>query len=157
MKNLFFAICAILLVSSCGTSKTVRDSKKIIKGEWNLTSINTSAIGNFSLTLLNDASKACFKNSSWEFIPNNNTGTYALNGPDCNSEKKYFSFAISEINEVTGLYDFLLKPTDKRANSETNIGFRLRLTSLSDSDMQWQQTVTSEGTPIIITMNFKKI
>lgn len=141
---------------ACGASKTVRQSKKVIKGDWTLTTVESSAIGDLKITLLNDAEKACFENSTWQFIPNNNTGVYTLSGLNCTTDQRYFSFTIDEIDEDTGLYNFLLKPTNEKGKSETNSGFRLELTSLSDTAMQWQQIVTLDGKPITITMNFTK-
>lgn len=150
-------LCLTLCFLACGASKTVRESKKTIKGNWNLASVKSSAIGDLKITLLNDAEKTCFENSTWQFIPNNNTGTYTLLGMNCSLDQRYFSFTIDEVNEDTGLYNFLLKPTNEKGKSETNAGFRLELTSLSENSMQWQQIVTLDGKPITITMNFIKI
>lgn len=149
-------LCLTLCFLACGASKTVRQSKKTIKGDWTLASVKSSAIGDLKITLFNDAEKACFENSSWQFIPNNNTGVYTLSGLNCSSDKRFFAFTIDEVNEDTGLYNFLLKPTNEKGKSETNAGFRLELTALSDTAMQWQQTVNLDGKPITITMNFTK-
>jgi len=156
MKKLALSIGIILMILSCGTSKTVRDSKKVIKGEWTLSSITYSTAGKYNVTLLNDTSKDCFEGSTWQFIPNNNTGTYTINETSCSTGPRNFVFTIQEVNKETGLYDFLLKPTNEKQKSETNQGFRLSLTSLSDTIMQWQQTVTVDGKPFTITMNFNK-
>ena len=56
-----------------------------------------------------------------------------------------------------GLYDFLLKPTNEKNKSETNQGYRVNLSQLSDTNMQWKQTVNLDGQPFVITMNFTKI
>ena len=157
MKKLALSIGIILMILSCGTSKTVRDSKKVIKGEWTLSSITYSTAGKYNVTLLNDTSKDCFEGSTWQFIPNNNTGTYTINETSCSTGPRNFVFTIQEVNKETGLYDFLLKPTNEKQKSETNQGFRLSLTSLTDTMMQWQQTVSVDGKPFTITMNFKKI
>lgn len=149
-------LCLTVCFLACGASKTVRQSKKTIKGDWTLSSIETSAIGDFKITLLSDAEKACFENSTWQFIPNNNTGTYALLGTDCDAELRYFAFTIAEVNEDTGLYNFLLKPTNEKGKSESNAGFRLELTSLTETAMQWQQIVSLDGKPMTINMNFTK-
>ena len=61
------------------------------------------------------------------------------------------------MDKTTGLYDFLLKPTNPKGKSDTNTGFRLRLAQLSDSNMKWEQTVTLNGAPFKISMNFSKI
>jgi hypothetical protein len=156
MKKLALSIGIILMILSCGTSKTVRDSKKVIKGEWTLSSITYSTAGKYNVTLLNDTSKDCFEGSTWQFIPNNNTGTYTINETSCSTGPRNFVFTIQEVNKETGLYDFLLKPTNEKQKSETNQGFRLSLTSLTDTIMQWQQTVSVDGKPFTITMNFNK-
>lgn len=156
MKKLTI-LCLTVCFLACGTSKTVRQSKKTIKGDWSLTSVEYSAIGDLKITLLNDAKKACFENSTWQFIPNNNTGTYTLSGMNCDTDQRYFSFTIDEVDEDTGLYNFLLKPTNEKGKSETNIGYRMDLTALSETTMQWEQVLTLDGKPITITMNFNKI
>ncbi len=60
------------------------------------------------------------------------------------------------MNPETGLYDFLLKPTDAKNKSDDNKGFRLRLTRLNESEMEWEQTASIDGKTIKINMNFKK-
>lgn len=155
MKKIILSLIVITMLS-CGGTKTVRESKKVMKGDWELSSITYNQPGTFNVKLLNDASKECFEGSSWQFFPNNNTGNYTVNNNNCSTGMRYFIFTIQEINEATGLYDFLLKPTNEKKKSETNSGFRLQLTQLSDTDMQWQQTVSVEGKPFIINMNFTK-
>ena len=156
MKKLTFLL-AILLIVGCGATKTVRESKKVIKGNWVLNSINYSESGTYNVTLFNDVSKQCFEQSTWQFIPNNNTGLYNISDTNCATGERNFIFTIQEVDETTGLYDFLLKPTDEKGNSETNKGFRLKLTQLSEAAMQWQQTVSVNGKPFTINMNFSKL
>lgn len=156
MKKLLLSLILISIIS-CGTTKTVRESKKVIKGEWILDNISYDQSGTYNVTLLNDASKECFESSKWHFIPNNNTGIYTINNSSCQTGERYFVFTIQEIDAVTGLYDFLLKPTNEKHKSETNKGFRLKLSALSDTMMQWKQTVNVEGKPFVISMNFNKI
>jgi hypothetical protein len=156
MKRLLILLITVTLVG-CGPSKTVRDSKKVIKGDWSLNSITYSQVGTYNVNLLNDASKECFEGSTWKFIPNNNTGTYTINDAGCSTGERNFVFTIQEVNQTTGLYDFLLKPTNEKNKSETNQGFRLNLASISETMMQWKQTLTVEGNPFTITMNFSKL
>jgi hypothetical protein len=156
MKKIILIFLAIGIVS-CGASKTVSDSKKSIKGDWTLSTITYSKTGKYNVTLLNDTSKDCFEGSTWEFIPNNNTGTYSINESSCSTGVRNFVFTIQEVNADTGLYDFLLKPTNQKNKSENNQGFRLKLSAMSETDMQWQQTVSVDGIPFIINMNFTKL
>lgn len=155
MKKILL-LCLAIGFFSCGTSKTVRVSKKVIKGEWVLNSITYSQIGTYSTVLFNDASKACFEGSTWAFVPNNNTGSYTINDASCSSGERHFVFTIQEVDAETGLYDFLLKPTNEKHKSETNQGFRLKLAALSDTAMQWQQTVNVAGNSLTLNMNFTK-
>lgn len=156
MKKLLLILFTLSLLMSCGVSKTLKTSKKVIKGDWTLNKIDYSAVGTFNVTLLNDVSKECFEGSTWQFVSNNYSGTYVINNTSCSTGERYFNFDIKEIDEQTGLYDFLLKPTNKKGKSDTNKGFRFKLTALTDSNMQWQQTTYQDGKPFIINMNFIK-
>jgi hypothetical protein len=153
----FLILSLVLILAACGPSKTVKDSKKEIKGNWSLNSITYSEVGTYNVSLLNDASKACFEGSTWQFIPNNNTGVYTINGIGCPTGERNFVFTIQEVNQTTGLYDFLLKPTNEKNKSEINQGFRLNLAAISDTSMQWKQTLSVDGSPFTITMNFSKL
>jgi hypothetical protein len=75
----------------------------------------------------------------------------------CEGETNYFIWSIDEENTPTGVYDFLLKPTNDNFKSTTgNQGFRLNLKSLTDTNMVWEQTVSLDGSPFTIRMNFSK-
>ena len=157
MKKILILMVLVATVLSCGTPKTVIESKKVIKGNWTLDEITYSEAGTFTVKLLNDTSKKCFEGSTWRFISNNNEGIYTINNGDCPTGERNFIFTIQEVNKESGLFDFLLKPTDAKHNSEDGTGFRLKLARLSDSSMRWEQTVSLEGKPFTISMNFSKI
>ncbi|MDN3664766.1 lipocalin family protein [Algibacter miyuki] len=156
MKKIAILLVLALALVACGTSKVVRTSKKVMKGDWTLNSISYSETGTFNVSLLDDVSKACFEGSDWQFIPNNNSGVYTINDTDCSIGARNFIFTIQEIDPTTDLYDFLLKPTDEKGKSATNSGYRMQLAQLSETNMQWQQTLNVEGKPFTITMNFIK-
>ena len=155
MKKLY-VIIVLLILTSCSVSKAVQESKKSIKGNWTLTTINYSESGVFNVVLLKDSPADCFKGSTWQFIPNNNTGSYTLNNSICTTGMRHFVFTIEDVNS-DGFQGFLLKPTDEKHKSETNQGFRFSLLTLTQSEMQLRQTVTLDGKPFNIIMNFSKI
>jgi hypothetical protein len=155
MKKLPLIIIVISVLAACGP-KTVQQSKKVLKGYWTLDNITYSESGTFNVNMFNDTSKECFEGTSWRFIPNNNSGIYTVNNGDCLTGERNFIFTIQEMNKDTGLYDFLLKPTDAKHKSADGSGFRLRLTRLDGNTMQWQQTVNLDGKPFKINMNFSK-
>lgn len=155
MKKIIYLLLIGLLLS-CGTSKTVRTSKKVIKGDWVLNSLSYETKNTLSVNLLNHASAKCFEGSIWQFIPNNNTGTYSINNTECTASIRHFIFTVQEVNAENGFYDFLLKPTNRKGKSETNAGYRLELASLTEANMQWVQRVSVNGKDFPITMNFTK-
>ncbi len=157
MKKILILALIAATAFSCGTPKTVQESKKVIKGYWTLDNITYDSSGTYNVTLFNDTSVECFEGSTWRFIPNNNTGTYNIDNPDCPTGERNFIFTIIEIDPASGLYDFMVKPTNAKGKSDTNAGFRLRLSQLNDSSMRWEQTVTLDGKPFKININFSKI
>lgn len=157
MKKAILLLVLTIIFSACSTSKTVRVSKQVIKGNWTLNTITYSEAGTFNVSLLGDVTKECFEGSTWQFVPNNHTGIYKINDTNCLVGERYFVFTIQEADEETGLYNFLLKPTDEKYKSETKKGFKLKLSALSEAKMQWQQTVNVDGKPFTISMNFNKL
>ncbi len=156
MKKIFILILIAATTIACGSS-TVNQSRKVIKGNWTLNKISYDESGTFNVTLFNDATAECMEGSSWKFIPNNNTGIYTVNNSECATGDRNFIFTIQEVDPTTGMYDFLLKPTNAKGKSDTNAGFRLNLTQLSESSMRWVQTVNLEGKPFNINMDFSKV
>lgn len=152
MKKLL-SLVFVLCLFSCGASKNVRMKEKVLKGNWTLTDITYSKTGDYNVTLFKDASKDCFEGSSWKFVPNNNTGTYNIQQSGCLIGPREFVFVIQEVDEVTGYYDFLLKP---KKNNDANVGYRIELVQLNETSMLWQQNITVNGTPFLINMNFTK-
>jgi|TARA_R110002049_G_scaffold127109_2_gene283507 hypothetical protein len=151
MKKIMILMFVATLFS-CGASKNVRGKEKIIKGDWVLNKITYSKTGDYNVTMFNDTTKDCLEGSTWKFVPNNNSGVYTVNNTNCVAGEREFIFVIQEIDETSGYYDFLLKPK----NNESNIGFRLELSQLTESTMKWQQNLMVNGTSFIINMDFIK-
>lgn len=157
MKKIILLIVLLSSIISCSTTyKAVRTSKKIIKGNWTLNTISYSDYGSFKITFFSDVTKNCLEGSNWQFIPNNNTGTYTIESEGCLKGERNFVFTIQKVNPETGLYDFLLKPTDAKNKSVDNKGFRLHLTQLTATNMQWEQTASIDGKSFKINLNFIK-
>ncbi|MFN4763588.1 lipocalin family protein [Gillisia sp. Q332] len=159
MRKLLFILATVVLTVSCGPTKVATEARKTFKGDWVLNDVTyPNNTGIYNVTLFNDASTACFRGSTWSFVSNNNTGTYTAQGVDCTAGERYFRWSIDEENTPSGMFDFLLKPTDNRYKSTTgDQGFRLNLVALTETSMVWQQTVNLEGKPFVIRMNFTKL
>lgn len=157
MKRIILLALIMVTAVSCGPSKVVTGSYKAMKGYWSLDNVSHDGDGQFNISLLNDATSDCFEGSTWRFISNNNTGIYSIDGAGCSTGDRHFVFTVQEIDRSTGLYDFLLKPTNEKKKSETNVGYRLRLSQLDENTMQWQQSVRVDGETLTIFMNFSKL
>lgn len=157
MKKILLLALIVATTISCGAPKTVQESKKVLKGYWSLDEISYNKSGTFNVTVFNDTSAECFEGSTWRFIPNNNTGRYSIENSDCPKGERNFIFTIVEIDPASGLYDFIIKPTDAKGKSEDKSGFRLHLAQLSENNMRWEQTVSLDGEPFKIKMDFSKI
>lgn len=75
----------------------------------------------------------------------------------CSTGTHLFIWSVNEVNPATGNYDLLFKPTNADFKSTTgNTGFRINIENLTATSMVWKQTLTFEGEPFTITMNFNK-
>lgn len=158
MRKNVLILLAVILFASCGPSRVEREAERTFKGNWTLSSVNfPEGSQNLSVTIFQDATAECLRNSDWNFISNNNTGSYAITRPNCDNSSRYFIWSIDEVNADAGSYDLLLKPTDSDYKSVSgNQGFRLNLVNLTDATMVWEQTLNFEGKPFTIRMNFNK-
>lgn len=160
MKKILILLLVGVFAASCGPSKVVQQSRKTLKGYWNLDSINYGdAPGVYDVTLFGDTSSECLVGSTWRFIPNNNFGNYEITSSGCPVGQRYFVWTIPDVdNTATSSYDILLKPTDEKMRSTmNNKGFRLSIDYLSEDSLTFTQTVQYNGKPFKIVMNFSKL
>lgn len=153
---LLLTICSLFL--SCGTSAVVKEAKGTIAGDWQLTSIDYGDEDEqLEVSLLDGISVACLEGSRWNFIRNNNTGSYVPDTAQCAEDPNFFIWSLAENEVPTKDFDLLLKPTNDNYKSTTgNTGYRIDLVRLTPEEMLWEQTITFEGEPFTIQMNFTK-
>ena len=159
MKKIAILLVAALLLASCGSSAVVNEARKTISGDWTLSNVSFPGDeDNLKVTLLNNIPAACLENSSWNFISNNNTGSFETPGIACGEPgPNFFIWSVDEVDAAGDNYDLMFKPTDADFDSTTgNSGYRINLTQLTADSMVWEQTVMFEGKPFTIQMNFIK-
>lgn len=159
MKKGLILLFSVLILTSCGSAEVVNEARKTLDGNWNLSSITFPGNAeDLNVELLGDANAQCLEGSDWHFVSNNNTGYYAVSDMDCNTETAYFRWSVDAVDPATGNFDFILKPTNSDYESTMgDAGFRINLVTLTQTDMVWEQTVSFEGEPFTIRMNFNKI
>lgn len=159
MKKIALIFLLTVFLGSCGSSgEVVREARRTISGDWTLTSITyPNTTGTFNVNLFRDTTAECLQNSEWNFISNNNTGSYVPSGTQCNADPRFFVWSVNEVDAAGENYDFMLKPTDGRNRTTSDDqGFRINLVSLDQTQMVWEHTVTFEGSPFTVRMNFNK-
>ena len=151
------AITAMLFVVSCAASKEGRSMKHTINGTWTLKSVNAEGINTkYKASVFNEADASCFTGSTWTFISNNSMGTYTISpATGCASATRNFRWSIYEPKGEEKRFQF--KRLDEKKNPmDDNDGFRLRVTSLTETNMQLKSAVVFEGRPATLVYNFTK-
>ena len=152
------AIAGLLFFTACSGSKEARTMKGTIKGDWLLQTVNIEGINSkIEAKVFNEADFNCFIGSTWNFISNNNMGSYTLSGSPsgCSSVTRNIRWSVYE--PKGGEREFQFKRLDEKRNPlDDNNGFRLGVTTLTDNTMQLKSAITFEGKAANIVYNFVK-
>ena len=131
--------------------------KHSINGAWTLQTINVQGIAaKFKATVFNEADYNCFIGSSWTFVSNNSMGMYTLPAAaGCGAIARNIRWSIYEPSGNEKQFQFK-RLDDKKNPMDNNDGFRLRVVSLTDTNMQLTSAIVFEGKPATIVYNFVK-
>ncbi|NEV93180.1 hypothetical protein G3567_03335 [Psychroflexus sp. YR1-1] len=157
MKYILTIVIAFL-ITSCGPAYVANQVEKDFKGDWVLESISyPDASGLFEVELFNLASVSCFENSVWEFIPNNSTGNFVLDGNNCSKTQEEFTWYVDKTTAESFNPEMLLKITTGQKARKVDQGSRIRIISLLENQMVWEENAMFKGEEITIEMTFTKI
>ena len=153
MKNLLLAgILGAAISVSCSTAKTAQSNKAEflkLKGNWEIASVDYDK--NFKVKPFDEGADAqCFVGSQWKLIPNNWTGSYALNGGgDCPSVMQPIKFEV--VNGSEFKFKKLLEGSKAKA---VTVGYFLNLVSQTADGFSLEQNIPSDGENVRIVYNF---
>lgn len=153
MKNLLLAgILGAAISVSCSTAKTAQSNKAEflkLKGNWEIASVDYDK--NFKVKPFDEGADAqCFVGSQWKLIPNNWTGSYALNGGgDCPSVIQPIKFEVVNGSE----FKFKKLVEGSKAKAVT-VGYSLNLVSETADGFSLEQNIPSDGENVRIVYNF---
>ncbi|WP_405377960.1 lipocalin family protein [Nonlabens sp. Asnod3-A02] len=154
-KILFLGLLVVFAITSCSTTNAVKQTTRVIDGNWIIESVTYDGVGEFKSTLLQDVAASCFEGSNWNFVANNNRGTYNINNANCSTGERYFIWDVPGNKEmIKG--DLLLKITDTKYKSESNAGYQLEITRANESNMTWSIPASVNGETVYVNMNFVK-
>jgi hypothetical protein len=152
MKHLTLATLCLVAVfftiscktqSAAGTTQSI--SKGSVKGNWIVTDIRFEGIPAHSkVTVFDQASFSCFKGSQW-VLPSNANGSYTLSSTDdgCSTATQPIVWSLYKEGGVD-MFQFKKVGTGLKAKNVTE-GYRVQITSLSNTTMEWKAFVNYES------------
>lgn len=123
-----------------------------LKGTWQITSVDYDK--NYRVKPFDENADAqCFVGSQWVLVPNNYTGSYALNGGGgCPAVTQPIKF------EVLNGSEFKFKKIMEGTKAKANVaGYSLNLVSQTADTFTLQQNIPSGGEIVKVNYNFQKI
>jgi hypothetical protein len=151
MKHLTLAMLCLVMAlftiscktqSAAGTTQSI--SKGSVKGNWIVTDIRFEGIPAHSkVTVFDQASFGCFKGSQW-VLPSNANGSYTLSSTDdgCSTATQPIVWSIYKQNGAD-MFQFKKVGTGLKAKNVTD-GYRVEISSLSNTTMEWKASVNYE-------------
>ena len=158
MKKSTFLILSVLtlFIASCGSKNAVKQAERTVRGTWSVQSVTYDGVEDAETILFQDVSTDCFEGSEWYFVANNNRGTYTINDINCSTGERKFIWTVPGNDQIIE-GEILLKITGDNYKSETNAGYSLQVSNLSENVMTWTMPATIYGKSINVNMNFIKI
>jgi hypothetical protein len=128
--------------SAAGTTQSI--SKGSVKGNWIVTDIRFEGIPAHSkVNVFDQASFSCFKGSQW-VLPSNANGSYTLSSTDdgCSTATQPIVWSLYKEGGID-MFQFKKVGTGLKAKNVTE-GYRVQITSLSNTTMEWKAFVNYE-------------
>lgn len=157
-KKSIISFLSILFIFSCTTTQKVSSSTNKIKlnGSWTLQNINYSNVTDkFKTSLFGEGDSECFVGSQWNFIQNNNSGSYSLvSNPNCSGVSRQIKWDIISQGETQYFQFKRLEPAVKAKN--ITAGYRLQVSSSTESSIQMIQNANVDSEVITLIYTFIK-
>lgn len=156
MKNLgILTLFAVLLFTSCSTSKIVKENEKLFKGDWTLSQITTDQ-GNLVdvKKIFNHFTKECFEGSQWHLVANNNSGWYTLEGYGCPDAQNRIKWYMQE--DGSDVYFWFKQIADDVKDKNVTSGYKMKMVSLSETEAHLMYEVPFEGKKLTMHYYFSK-
>ncbi|WP_154662245.1 hypothetical protein [Vaginella massiliensis] len=155
---LLSSLVAMSLISSCASTNVKKDiinTETQMRGSWTVTNVSIQGTtGKVNAKVFDEAPYECYIGSQWNLVQNNNSGTYTLvGGGTCPSGTNAIKWTVSD-DGASKYFNFKRVNNDKAKNVLT--GYKMRLQSVTDSNMTLVQDVPFEGKIINIVYNLSR-
>lgn len=153
-KSILIALFSILIFG-CKTqtvTNTNVDNKieRAIKGNYIITDVMYPGSEYIKITSFDIADAACFKNSEWSFISNNNKGTLALNNSSCSSYSSPITWYVNNDGQ------FVMKVLNETKSKKVTGGYILSVVNLTENSFQLVDNVNVGGKIVEVVYQFSK-
>lgn len=150
-------LSTMLLLASCGTTKSAKQQRNLFSGTWSLDNIDyENNTGAFSSVIFGDAKDICFEGSQWFFRDNNSTGRYTITGGSlCQGGDRFFRWSVVEPADRLSQLQFKFID-EKRKDISGGQGYRLDIANLNEQNMVLKSRVTVDGEPVTIVYEFTR-
>lgn len=167
MKNIFLlgVLGTSLFLTSCKTAnqantstvsakdaQAMRSQVMKMKGLWQISSVDYDK--SYKIKPFDEGADAqCFVGSQWNLVPNNNTGSYTINGGGaCPMVTQPIKFEVTKNNE----FKFKKVMEGEKAKNAT-AGYVLEMQNLSQDNFTVVQNVNFEGANLKVYYNFVRV
>jgi len=155
-KLLLYTACAAILISCKNQTPAIktnidRKSNVAIKGNWRVKSVTYPGSDYIKVVSFNLADAQCFVGSTWNFIPNNDSGDMAVSKSGCPSITSKIKWYVNKDGQ------FVLKFLDEKIKSK-NIkeGYVLKLLEQSTNSFKLSEGVDVGGKMVDVVYLFEK-
>ncbi len=150
------ALSAMITLDSCSpktTTGTVAAKRGDVSGNWVLTTINFEGIPEVAVkSFLGENSYKCFIGSTWN-LTNSGNGTYDLPSSTlCDAKTQNIFWSVSTADET---FQYKKINEGEKPKSVTD-GYRLMLSSASNSNMVIKSPIQYGGGSAYVVLNFTK-
>lgn len=158
-KILLIFVLAVVFLGCKSTAPTAgsapkldRSSQSGIKGNWQITTVSYPGSDYFKVNSFQIADSKCFIGSTWNFIPNNNKGTMALNQSGCPA----FSSPIVWSIDKQGIFGLKIVTPGVKAKTVIQ-GYQLRVANQTSGSFQLIDMIDVAGQKKEIMYQFEKV
>ena len=152
LLGVFALIFAGCKTTSVGNTKLDKSSQVDIKGNWRISSVSYPGSEVIKVTSFDIADSQCFVGSTWNFISNNNKGSFILNNSDCASYSSPITWYINKEGQ------FVLKVLDEGLKSKkVKTGYFLMVENQSENSFQLVDKINVGNSPTSVVYQFEKV
>lgn len=154
MKKLALLFVFTIMIMSCKSTSTVDnyvnyEAQRNVKGTWMVTNVEYPNSNYIQINLLDIASSNCFKNSTWNFISNNNKGSITF--PNNCSQNRDITWYINNDGQM------VLKILGSESSRKTDTGYVLDYIPVNSDKFILRDKVSVASSTVEFSLTFERL